>query len=154
MATGLIIGTLITRSVGVDIIVKSGVAAASGVGSGIKYFFTTTTTRKDVGDLKKLLDELDIDAEMKVVEAYINKITTDDENDATAISLKNLTEVIQKLHSEIDMAKRKIEEDQNITYIGSWLYSRQDITPHCKEIERLSKIFTLRFKLLLAIQSS
>lgn len=139
---------MVAKTVGPEIIVRSITGAASGIVSGIKYFVSSPSNRKDVKDIQDLIEHLDIEAEVKVIEAYVKDYQNTDQKEAVSIALENLENIINRLHKEIDAIKEKVERDSKITYIGSWWYGYSDLTGHYGNVESCWNKLTKRFKLL------
>jgi hypothetical protein len=139
---------VVAKTIGSDIIVKSITGAASGIVSGIKYFISTPSSRKDIKDIQDLIERLDIEAEIQVIEAYVKDYQNINDKEAISIALKNLGDMINKLHKEIDTMKEKVERDAQMSYIGSWWYGYSNLTGHYGNIESYWLRLIKRFKLL------
>jgi hypothetical protein len=139
---------VVAKTIGPEIIVKSITSAASGIVSGIKYFISTPSSRKDIKDIQDLIERLDIEAEIQVIEAYVKDYQNINDKEAISIALTNLSDIINKLHKEIDTIKEKVEQDSKLTYIGSWWYGYSNLTGHFGNIEMYWSRLTKRFKLL------
>uniref|UniRef100_A0A6C0ECK3 Uncharacterized protein n=1 Tax=viral metagenome TaxID=1070528 RepID=A0A6C0ECK3_9ZZZZ len=152
----MIAGAGIVTTVGKDLIVQSILSTTRGISSGIAYLFTSTSQRKEVKEIKILLEKLDIEAEVKVVEAFVKKLSEDkkDSIDVIAMALENLKNTVEKIEKELDEIKKKIEQENNTSYIGSWWYGYPDLTPNYNEIEKLSSVFKTRLDMLIKIVSS
>lgn len=145
------IGTTgIVSGVGSQIIGQSISLTASGITASVKYFFSSKKSNiKEVKDIKKVLKELDIEADIQIIKSYMDSHMVND-----PVILKgwsNLNETMKEILSETENINKKIKFVEESTKIGIWWNGYPDFTQHCEEIYRLIAKFNRRFDILVKI---
>lgn len=148
--TSIIVGAVVAKALGSSVLSKG----ANTVVNTMSDFINTPMMRKDVSDIKNLLARLDLEVKMKVIEAYVKEIDEKHKTESVNIALQNLQDIILKINSEVSEIKRKVEYDNKITYLQSFIYRKHNLSEHYKNLEYYSDIFNTRFKLLREIIKS
>lgn len=149
--TSIVVGASILTGAGRDLLIRGVVSATQGVISGIGYLARTDSNKKGMDDISSLIDDQDLEAETKVVEAFVGQLTDRELSPAEGIALQNLQSTIESIGKEFEFIRDKTEASKDRYRISRWWYGDTDLTPHFGNLKRLDRKFHQRFDLLVKI---
>jgi len=105
-------------------------------------------------DVQKTLDELDVNCEISVAEAFAKDLEGKELSNAVTEALRNMHDASNKLSIEFIKLSRNVQTYENMTFVGKWWYGFFDIEENLNVIKNLSVLLRDRFLLLIRVTSA
>jgi len=112
------------------------------------YAFLKETNYKE--QLHKVMQDLDLDAELSIVQAILDDMHSVPETQTIKISTQQVKETIEQIHTELDSIRKELENHKN-RYFYTW--RSPDYAINLQNLKKYKEILRKRRELLMQVFS-
>jgi NADH dehydrogenase/NADH:ubiquinone oxidoreductase subunit G len=140
--------TDILNGIGTQILLQSMSMTAGTVTGSIKELFSKKN-KKNITDIKKLLGQVDIQAEIEVLKSFM--LGAKQDNPGITKAWENLNESINEIVLELEVINKKVKQVESSYQVKLWLTGTVDFTINYEKMESLIHKFNRRLDLLVKV---
>lgn len=141
--TGIVIGTTVA-TVSADLIINAITKSCKSMYFLVKYI--KDSKAPGARQIKKNFVEMDIISKVKIVESLMQEIEMTSLNNTTLLCLKDLGEILNEIHYEMDEISRLIAYNKSLWVLTYW--RSYDCSKNIKNLKKQKKILCDRLKTL------
>jgi hypothetical protein len=103
-------------------------------------------------EVHQLIKTLDTEAEVSVIEAYIQDIVeTTTTNKSTHLAIHHVSTALKDIELELKIIRDKVVYYNSISWFGSWWYGSPDFSVNIASLKNKTRILQQRFSLLIKL---
>lgn len=152
-AAATVIGAIGTASIvgsaGKTLLIQGVTGATRGIVSGVGYLLTVSSKKQGVAELHQLMDDLDILSKLRVIEAFIGRLSGCQLDKASTLALSNVKECLEQINGEISNVNEQIKQADQMGFVSKWWYGSPDLSKYLTSIKSLDRRFHQRLSLLI-----